>query len=178
MSFNRIRYDKCAYDLEVARSTAPGSHRLFGPFAENCNQCISTTGPVGSKADVSISKGLMDLKFKDMADTESKLSWRGQTLTKCNDNKNPLSKIKVVHKPVCSNKLNAEDTRFTHPIDNFRSMSLTSYMLQPHLPTNPQCCVQESGDRIGIDTRSVAKDSFKPTKQTKIGSCAQAVKVK
>lgn len=161
MSFNRIKYDNCAYDLQMGRSTAPGDYRLFAPFAENCGQCLSYDGPIGSKADVSLVKKPMDLCFKEMAQTESELSWRSQLLTKCNDNKTPLGKHKVHHKPVCSKKLAPEDTRFTHPLDNYRSMSTTSYQVQPYLPINPQCHVQESNDRIGLNSRLHSKDMYK-----------------
>ena len=71
MSFNRTRYDKCAYTLETNRSVQQGDYRLFGPFAENCNECFSYDGPIGSKSDVSLVKKPSELCFKDMAQTES-----------------------------------------------------------------------------------------------------------
>lgn len=165
MSFNRIKYDNCAYDLQMGRSTAQGDYRLFAPFAENCNQCLSYDGPIGNKADVSLVKKPMDLCFQEMTQTESELSWRSQLLTKCNDNNNPLGKHKIHHKPVCSKKLAPEDTRFTHPLDNYRSMSTTSFQVQPYLYINPQCHVQESGDRIGLNSRLQSKDTYKMPKQ-------------
>lgn len=160
MSFNRLRYDKCAYELQMNRSTDPGTYRLFGSFAENCNQCLSYNGPVGAKSDVSIAKKGLDLSFADMADAESQLSWRNQILTECNDNKNPIGKVKVNHKPVCTNKLISEDTRFTYPLDDYRCLSLTSYQIQPYLPVNPQCNIQESTDRIGLNSRLASKDTY------------------
>jgi hypothetical protein len=161
MSFNRVRYDNCAYALQMERSTHPGDYRLFAPYAENCNPCMSFDGPVGSKSDVSLTKENMELNFQKMAEAESKLSWRNQLLTKCNDNSNPIGSMKTNHKPICSNKLTAEDTRFTYPIDNFRSMSLTPYMVVPYLHVNPQCHIQESTDRLGLDTRITSKDTYK-----------------
>jgi len=161
MSFNRTKYDNAAYDLQMGRSTAPGDYRLYAPFAENCNQCYSYTGPIGAKSDVSLVKKPMDLCFKDMADAESQLSWRNQRLGKTNEQSNPLANVKLEHKPVCSNKLTPEDTRFTHPLDNYRGMSLTDLMLEPYLHVNPQCHVQESGDRIGLNSRLYSKDTYK-----------------
>jgi hypothetical protein len=160
MAFNRIKYDKCAYDLQIGRSVAPGDYRLFAPFAENCDQCFSATGPVGSKSDVSLVKKPNDLYFNDMAQAESELSWRNQLLTKCNDNSKSIGKQQVHHKPVCSNKLTSEDTRFTHPIDNYRGMSLTSLSMEPYLHVNPQCHIQESGDRVGMNSRLYSKDMY------------------
>jgi hypothetical protein len=161
MSFNRTRYDQCAYDLQMGRSTGPGDYRLFGSFAENCNQCLSYDGPVGAKSDVSLVKKPLDLCFKEMAQVESELSWRNQLLTKCNNNSSPVGKHELNHKPSCTKKLTPEDTRFTHPLDNYRCMSLTSYQVEPYLHVNPQCHVQESGDRIGMNSRLYAKDVYR-----------------
>jgi hypothetical protein len=161
MSFNRTRYDKCAYDLQMGRSTGPGDYRLYGSFAENCNQCLSYDGPIGAKSDVSLVKKPLDLCFKDMAQVESELSWRSQLLTKCNNNSTPIGKHELNHKPACTKKLTPEDTRFTHPLDNFRCMSLTSYQVEPYLHVNPQCHVQESGDRVGMNSRLYAKDVYR-----------------
>jgi hypothetical protein len=158
MSFNRIKYDKCAYDLQMNRSVAPGDYRIYAPYAESCEPCFSDGGPVGSKSDVSLVKKSTDLCFKDMAQTESELSWRNQLLTKCNDNNQVLDSSKLEHKPSCSNKLTSEDTRFTNPIDNYRGMSLTSYMLEPYMSVNPQCYVQEINDRLGLNSRLHLKD--------------------
>jgi hypothetical protein len=158
MSFNRIKYDKCAYDLQIGRSTAPGDYRLFGSFAENCDQCFSYNGPVGAKSDVSLARKMDDLTF--MAQVESELSWRNQLLSDCNDNTSPLDKHELEHKPVCTNKLTSEDTRFSHPIDNFRSMSLTNYQIEPYLPVNPQCHVQPINDRAGLNSRNWTKDNY------------------
>jgi hypothetical protein len=161
MSFNRTKYDECAYNLQMGRSRDPGNYRLAPEFAENCNQCFSATGPVGGKADVSTSKKIGELTFGSMAETESHLSWRNQSLNKCNILTQPFSKSQVNHKPVCSNKLTPEDTRFTFPIDNYRGMSLTSYMVSPYLPVNPQCHIQDSCDTIGLNSRLAAKDTYK-----------------
>ena len=167
MSFNRIKYDKCAYDLQMNRSVAPGDYRIYAPYAENCDQCFSDGGPVGSKSDVSLVKKSTDLCFKDMAQTESELSWRNQLLSKCNDNKQALDSSKLEHKPSCSNKLTSEDTRFTNPIDNYRGMSLTSYMLEPYMSVNPQCYVQEINDRLGLNSRLHLKDLHSVSDVTK-----------
>jgi hypothetical protein len=162
MSFNRIKYDNCAYDLQMNRSIAPGDYRIYAPYAESCDQCFSDVGPIGSKSDVSLVKKSTDLCFKDMAQTESELSWRNQLLTKCNNNKQPLNACILEHKPSCSKKLTAEDTRFTNPIDNFRGMSLTSFMIEPYMSVNPQCYVQEINDRLGLNSRLHLKDLYTP----------------
>jgi hypothetical protein len=159
MSFNRITYDKCAYDLKMNRSTLPGDYRLYGSYAENCSQCYSADGPYNAKSDVSLPRDANDLSYKNMADVENQLSWRRKKLDECNDNIEQLDESKLRNKPVCSNKLVSEDTRFTNPIDNYRGMSLTSYMLNPHLPINPQCVVQNIDDKYGLNSRLYIKDN-------------------
>jgi hypothetical protein len=163
MSFNRVKYDECAFKLQMERSTTPGNYRLFGLFAENCDQCLSYDGPVGSRSDVSLVRKPTDLSFKDMADVESELSWRSTSLSKCNIT-STLSERELFHKPVCTKKLTPEDTRFTHPLDNYRGMSLTDYQLEPYLPVNPQCHIQPSYDRNGLNSRLTAKDSYRMPK--------------
>jgi hypothetical protein len=166
MSFNRLKYDKCAYDLEIKRSTTPGDYRLFGLFAENCNQCMSFDGPTGSKSDVSVPRKSNEVGFGSMAEIESELSWRNKSVEKCNENKTPINKHKIYHKQTCNNKLTSEDTRFTHPLNNYRSMSLTDYHMEPYLHVNPQCYVQPFVENFGMNTKLQAKDSFKIPKHT------------
>ena len=96
-----------------------------------------------------------------MADVESKLSWRNHKLSKTNDQTNPLGTLELNHKPICSKQLSPEDTRFTHPLDNYRGMSLTDLMIEPYLHVNPQCHIQPIDDRLGLNSRLNAKDMFK-----------------
>ena len=39
MSFTRINYDQCAYDLDLERSVSQGNYRLTGSTIDNCNKC-------------------------------------------------------------------------------------------------------------------------------------------
>lgn len=158
MSYNRLKYDNCAYDLQMNRSTNPGNYRLYGAYAENEKQCFSSFGPVGSKADVSLVKKLNDLSFSDMADVESELSLRNNKLIKCNDNK--FKEFNVNNKCDCDNLLSQQDTRFTHPLDNYRSMSLLEYQYKPYLHINPQCYIQNTYDLVGLNSRLYSKDMY------------------
>jgi hypothetical protein len=164
MSFNRIKYDKSAYELQMSRSTNPGDYRLHSDFAENCSQCISVTGPVGSKSDVSIVKD-SGLSFEQMTDVESNLSWRNKILSKSNDNSSLELKVNTNNKPTCNMFLTSEDTRFTNPIDNYRCMSLTDYMVDPYLSVNPQCHIQTIPERTGLNSRLFTKDNYRMPKQ-------------
>jgi hypothetical protein len=165
MSFNRTKYDKLAYELQMDRSTGELGYRLFGPFGENVNHCYSNNGPVGSKSDVSLARKQTDLEFGDVAQAESRLSWRNKKLNKYNDGTNPLEDTKLIHKSNCDNLVVSEDTRFTHPLDNYRGMSLTAYQMEPYLHVNPQCHIQSIFDKTGLNSRLSAKDNYVMPKQ-------------
>lgn len=159
MSFSRTKYDKCATRLQNGRSVGVGDYYLFAGAVENCNQCYSDMGPIGSKSDVSTTKN-HSLDWGEMAQIESELLSRNIDLSKCNNNVVNMNynKHQVYNKSNCNAKLNAEDTRFTFPVQTYRSMSLTSYQLQPYLYTNPQCYIQD--DRLGLDSRNRIKDAY------------------
>jgi len=161
MSFSRMRYDDCATSLHVERSVGEGNYRLYPGFGENVDECHSFDGPRGSKADVSTAETKATLDWGNMAKIESDLKRLNVPLTNCNDNATNLDywKNKTYNKVGCSPFLNADDTRFSYPIQAFRSMSLTSYQLQPFLFSNPQCHVID--DRSGLNSRLRAKDSYK-----------------
>ena len=59
------------------------------------------------------------------------------------------------------------DTRFTHPVDTYRGMSLTNFHMTPHLHVNPQNNVQCDAHREGFHTRVWVKDNYQIPKQTK-----------
>jgi hypothetical protein len=167
MSFNRPSYDKEAYDLQINRSTQPGDYRLFASFAERQDSCLSYNGPVNAKSDVSLVRQQTDLNNQNMAEIESDLSWRKHRLSKSNKNEpSPLDNTKLINKSVCNNKLVPEDTRFTHPIDNYRAMSLTPYFYEPYVPINLQCHIQPINDKIGLNSRMAAKDAYTIPQQT------------
>jgi len=164
MSFSRIKYDNTAYDLRLNRSVAPGDYRLFKGFNENCSKSYSYDGPINAKSDVSIVGDKNDTEWSAMADVESHLTNRVNKLADDNEyGKNdsylsiPVNQIKQD----TSTSLISEDTRFTYPLEAFRSMDTTVYHYSPFLYANPQCEIQE--DRIGLNSRLKIKDSFKPT---------------
>jgi len=161
MSFNRMRYDNCATELHVKRSVGEGNYRLYPGYVESTNECFSFDGPIGSKVDVSTAKKAETLDWGKMTKIESELKSLNLPLTDCNENVANMNyyKNETINKTGCANALSAEDSRFTYPLQAFRSMSLTSYQLQPFLYSNPQCHVID--DRIGLDSRNKAKDTFK-----------------
>ena len=158
MSFSRIKYDNEAYDLQLNRSVAPGDYRLFQNYNENCDKCYSKDGVKNSKSDSAITS-----QWGNMADAESLLTNRVNKLIDYNDyGANDMYKnIPIIAIPDCNKSLAPEDTRFSYPLEAFRSMDTTNYHYSPHLFSNPQCEIQD--DRIGMNSRLRVKDTFKPT---------------
>ena len=164
MAFSRNKYDDCATKLQVERSIGEGEYRLFPGFNENSQGCLSYDGPRNSKNDVSTARKNEVLDWGNMTQIESDLKSLNIPLTNCNENAVNMDyyKNETVNKLACNDSLSAEDTRFTYPVQAFRSMSLTGYQLQPFLFSNPQCHVID--DRIGLNSRNKAKDSYKTPK--------------
>lgn len=162
MSFSRINYDESAYDLRLERSKGPGDYRLFPNFAENSNSCYNYNDPTNSKSQVSTVKETEDLTFGNMAHVESILTNRVNPLQNGNkEGKNDEHlKMKLHHKQKCNNHLEGEDTRFTHPLDTYRGMSLTSYAFTPYLHVNPQCKFQTIKNKFGSSSRLIVKDTY------------------
>ena len=75
MSSNRLRYDTCAYKVDINQSCGPLSY-LLNPMAyENCSKCRHEFGLVGGP-DVSDIKG-------NMVDLENDLRGQTRLATKC-----------------------------------------------------------------------------------------------
>ncbi len=74
-SFNRLRYDKCAYEKTLFQSTSPMQYRLsMDPF-ENSNKCIYDKDSFYHPYDEKI------------IDASSELSGRGRPASDCAQNK-------------------------------------------------------------------------------------------
>ena len=163
MSFNRIKQDKCTYDQKIKRSVSYGDYRLFPESNVHCNPCLSFSGGVrNSREDVSTVRDRTDIAFGEMAEVESHLQNRVNPLTECNksasDNKH--REKKVYHKEQCSMKILTDDTRFTHPLDNYRGLSLTEFHLTPYLHVSKQENIQHDEHRTGFDSRNYVRRNF------------------
>lgn len=165
MSFSRIRYDNGAYDLKINRSVGPGDYRLFKAYNENCSKCFSYDGPKNAKSDVyTVGEAQCDTEWGSMTEIESYIMNRVNKLVDDNELGKNDSYLKFQVNPIkqtCSDTLISEDTRFTNPLEAYRSMDTTSYHYTPFLFVNSQCELQE--DRIGLNSRLRVKDTFKST---------------
>ena len=75
MSYNRLRYDQCAYKKELDQSVGPLAYMLYPGRYENCSKCRHEFGLLGGTAVSHIKGNLVDLET----------DLRGQTrrTTKC-----------------------------------------------------------------------------------------------
>ena len=80
MSFSRINYDQCAYDLQLDRSTAPGNYRLFPGQVDNCNKCYPYNQPNRSSEHPSMARDNCETGYGDLADVESEITNRKKYL--------------------------------------------------------------------------------------------------
>ena len=159
MSFTRSLYDTCATDLQVNRSTGPGAYKLYSGYGNNINKCYPKHSIRGSKNEVAAPKNC-DTGIGNRIAIESCLHNRSKVLSECNSNNCDLSKYqsKMIFNNDCDNTRYTQDTRFTHPVDSYRGMSLTSYFMNPYLHLNPQGnipCNNSSSSRL------IAKDTYK-----------------
>ena len=168
MSFNRSSYDKCAYSLQLSRSVGPGDYNLYAGYGESCSECNPLYGPINNKNAAS-SKKVGELGFGSLVDVESNLLNRVTPLNNCNQNlnKNICAETKVYNKPTCNRKIEALDTRFSHPLDNYRGMTTINYQFAPYLHVNPQSNIQCDDARHGESTRINIKENYTAPKQVK-----------
>ena len=169
MSFSRLPYDKCAYSQKLQRSVTPGDYRLYSGYGENCKKCLPLNAPINSNNGASSVRRLGKTDFGVLVNAESHLTNRTVPSSLCDEkaSDNEHKKMKVHHKPICAETVSTVDTRFTHPVDSYRGLSLTNFHMNPHLHVNPQNNVQCDSQREGFHSRVWVKDNYKIPKQNK-----------
>ena len=73
-SFNRLRYDRCAYEKSLFESTSPMQYRLSMDAFEHQNKCVHDKNSYYHPFD------------KQIIDTESELRGLGRSTSKCSQN--------------------------------------------------------------------------------------------
>lgn len=97
MSYNRLRYDQCAYKTELDQSVGPLEYILNPMKYENCQKCRHEFGLVGG-TNVSNIKG-------NLVDLENDLRGQTRSNTKCPAKKYAPSEGGVLNIP--SNRCNS-----------------------------------------------------------------------
>ena len=61
-SFNRLSYDKCAYEKEIQQSTSPLNYRMYQGAFENDTKCVYNKDSFYHPYDIAIIDGDSELK--------------------------------------------------------------------------------------------------------------------
>lgn len=156
MASTRKRYDECSTNLYYRQSTDPLGYRLLPDFANNCQKCYSDYGPRGQDMNVSV------ITNKNLIDVDSLLSNRSKVASDCKDglvtdiNFNKYTKYNL---PTCNRFMDRHDTRLTHPISNYRGMTI-HWFFEPRVSNrDEQCNIFWNFEE---NSRLTAKDSYRP----------------
>jgi hypothetical protein len=156
MSFTRVFYDPDDFSDKQSASSNYINYRIFPEFAEVKSKCIPVFGPTSNSSSYDSMNKLPDLE--SIKNVESKLTRRSVPLTRDDKGSQDIPSMNPI--PYCNMaSLTGEDTRFTHPIDDYRSISATEYYMQPYMPVNPQDTITQMV-LSGNSSRIAAKDSF------------------
>ena len=150
MSFSRILYDSNEYESTIKGSVNQGEYRLLKEFVENNNICFQPNGVVETNINPTSVENT-NIKFINIIENESILSNRS------NNKKNTL--INPEKRNKCNTIYN-EDSRFTHPLNNYREIESTKYSYTPFLYNNPQEHISPNTLRSGLSSRLYSKDTF------------------
>jgi hypothetical protein len=158
MSFSRVFYDSNDYNVKKASYNNYVNYRIFPDFAESTAKCIPVLGPTSESSSHDSGRALIDLET--IVEVGSQLTRRSNPITRNDFGIGNVSKLNYKI-PFCKlDSLTGEDTRFSHPIDDYRCISATNYYMQPYLPVNPQDTITQLVIP-GNSSRIRAKEEFK-----------------
>lgn len=154
-NFTKLIYDDQAYSEKLYRSTDPLKYRLDPNYAINCNKCFSPHNP---------SSGGFELEQR--IDVDSVLRGVGKKYGKSIVHQTPtdLEKYQTHISKDCSNFLESEYSRYTHPSFDIRGLNVRDLRLDYPL-YDPQCHIFEN---FAINTRLQAKDNHRAIWQVPI----------
>ena len=154
MSFNRLRYDNCAYSQELNESVGTLSYVLDPSKYENCNKCRMELGIIGG-TNVSHIKG-------NLVDLETDLRGTTRNASKCPTKKyqnpcptgdmNTCQPDKIVLRGNGCNQPRVIDTSMQH----LPSCQMIRYKAIPLEPSMPPvlCPQQESSNANSVSNNS------------------------
>lgn len=143
MSFNRLRYDNCAYKHELNESVGTLAYVLDPSRFENCNKCRMELGIVGGTNVSHIKGNLVDLET-DLRGT-SRMNSKCPTKKYQNQcsQKNDMTSCqpsKIVLQGNAGNKTRTLDTNMVH-LPSCQMIRYKPVPLEPEMP--PVLCPQQ-----------------------------------
>ncbi|AYV79391.1 MAG: hypothetical protein Faunusvirus12_4 [Faunusvirus sp.] len=173
MSFTRVHYDSCAYDEILKQTQEPGRYKLYSGQVGNCQPCAAPNGPRNNRlynsSETQTVKRDDNVEYTPLVEVESLLSNRSYPNSRCmapNTLKEKDAKLSAFAKgpkpDICNIELQSEDTRLTHPLDNYRGIRPDRFEWPIIDPVEFIYWLKDdSSRRDGTNTRLDVKDSFK-----------------
>lgn len=156
MASTRKRYDECSTNLYYRQSTDPLLYKLSPDYANNCQKCYTDYGPRGQDMNVSV------ITNKNLIDVDSLLTNRSKIASDCKDglvNDINFSEYKKYNLPSCNKFMDRHDTRLTHPLHNYRGMTV-DWFFEPRVNNRDEQC--NIFWDFAENTKLTAKDSYRP----------------
>lgn len=156
MASTRKLYDECSTNLFYRQSTDPLIYRLLPDYANNCSKCYTDYGPKGQKMNTSV------ITNENLIDVDSLLTNRRKIASDCKDglvtdiNFNNYKKYNL---PLCDKFMDRNDSRLSHPIHNYRGMTI-DWFFEPRVNNrDEQCNIFWNFEE---NTKLTAKDNYRP----------------
>jgi hypothetical protein len=168
--FTRNRYDSSNLEMYDSSVKNQNDWKMNLINAENSKLCYINGGARNGIAELKRpvnEQGFLNLGSK--ADIENKLQNRHLPNRSFDRNNKEYEQIETTTPGECENlmeHLNMEESRFTHPISDFREMRTDHLNFTPYLHMNPQNVVVKNEmwfeplDRNGENTRNISKDKI------------------
>ena len=158
MSYNRLNYDKCAYEFDLKQSVGPLYYQLDPTnFYDSLPYNASTREPNFKLKDYPITS--CNCEGKDSyIDIDSDLKNLNRKTSNCPTKKynGPDKKSSNIQSKIQELEFNSINSRLTNPIDNYRGLTVNRFV---DLGINPLYGGYRS---LGRDTRLEAKDLYVP----------------
>uniref|UniRef100_A0A6C0EA72 Uncharacterized protein n=1 Tax=viral metagenome TaxID=1070528 RepID=A0A6C0EA72_9ZZZZ len=161
---SRSLYDDCVYSERLDESVNPGTYRLQQYQTFNCDGCLSTlgqrSGRMGYGVSTPIKNKVAQAQAPELVNIESILSNRNLKKSRCRDaqvNEIDVTKYKLEHPRICSNKLNTEATHLSYPAFNYREVPINRFY---NLHRDPQANIFWD---FAVNTSLEEKDNYIPS---------------
>lgn len=157
---SRLPYDDGTYTDKLSESTYSLNYRINSNQIYNEQRCRSRFGPRSGYMGhgVSVTRDLGYAEANDLIDVDSIFSNRNTKSNKSKKGKvnleNPIDLYKLYDSKTCTNDLDTQYTKDTHPSSNYRDLEINRFY---NLPRNPQNVIFED---FAVNTRLEAKDNF------------------
>jgi hypothetical protein len=156
MASTRKLYDDCSTNLFYKQSTDPLAYRLSPNYANNCSKCYTDFGPRGQDMNVSV------ITNQNLVDVDSLLTNRSKVASDCKDGlvtDIKFNNYKKYNLPRCNNFMNRHDSRLTHPIHNYRGMTI-DWFFSPRVNNRDEQC--NLFWDFAENTQLTSKDNYRP----------------